>query len=73
MHEVYGLDLSSGVMRERTWRWFLIRLYGLLSADSRVSRHFAPPEPSPAPPGGSRGAHRRRTDRAHHPRRVRRR
>jgi hypothetical protein len=48
MHEVYGLDLSCGVMRERSWRWFLIRLYGLLSADSRIARHFAPPDPKPA-------------------------
>ncbi|MGW6481325.1 hypothetical protein ACWGDS_26090 [Streptomyces sp. NPDC055059] len=32
-------------MRERTWRWFRIRLWGLLSAESRVSRHFQPPEP----------------------------
>lgn len=47
MHEQYGLDLSSGVMRTRSWRWFLIRLYGLLSADSRIARHFAPPEPKP--------------------------
>jgi hypothetical protein len=49
MHDVYGLDLSSpGLLRERSWRWFKVRLYGLLSADSRVARHFTPPEP-PAP------------------------
>ncbi|WP_327671819.1 MULTISPECIES: hypothetical protein [unclassified Streptomyces] len=46
MHEVYGLDLSTpGLLRERSWRWFRIRLWGLVSADSRISRHFQPPEP----------------------------
>ncbi|WP_210534266.1 hypothetical protein [Streptomyces scabiei] len=44
--ETYGLDLDTpGLLRARSWRWFLTRLYGLLSAESRVSRHFAPPEP----------------------------
>lgn len=43
--ETYGLDLSGGLLGERSWRWFQVRLYGLLSADSRLSRHFAPPEP----------------------------
>jgi len=49
MHDVYGLDLSSGILRTRSWRWFKTRLYGLLSADSRISRHFAPPEPQQPP------------------------
>lgn len=44
--DTYGLDLDApGLMRERSWRWFQTRLYGLLSADSRISRHFAPPPP----------------------------
>ncbi|MEH0428850.1 hypothetical protein QBB34_21445 [Streptomyces stelliscabiei] len=46
--ETYGLDLSTpGLLADRSWRWFLTRLYGLLSAESRISRHFAPPEPRP--------------------------
>ncbi|NJP70047.1 hypothetical protein [Streptomyces sp. C1-2] len=50
MHDVYGLDLSTPHLLDgRSWRWFLTRLYGLLSADSRISRHFAPPPPKPSP------------------------
>lgn len=46
MHEVYGIDLSEPLLlRQRSWRWFRIRLWGLLSAESRTSRHFRPPEP----------------------------
>jgi hypothetical protein len=43
--DTHHIDLSSGILRERSWRWFLVRLYGLLSADSRIARHFAPPDP----------------------------
>ncbi|AQS72346.1 hypothetical protein B1H29_31650 [Streptomyces pactum] len=44
--DTYGLDLDTpGLLRERSWRWLCTRLYGLLSADSRISRHFAPPPP----------------------------
>ncbi|WP_432164861.1 hypothetical protein [Streptomyces sp. bgisy031] len=46
MHEVYGIDLSEPLLlRQRSWRWFRIRLWGLLSAESRISRRFQPPEP----------------------------
>lgn len=48
MQEVYGLDLAApGLLRERSWRWFLTRLYGLLSCESRTARHFRPPDPRP--------------------------
>lgn len=38
--EHYGIDLSSGVLEHRSWRWFRVRLVGLLSTDSRTSRHI---------------------------------
>ncbi|WAL94003.1 hypothetical protein [Streptomyces sp. Je 1-369] len=46
---MYGIDLDTpGLMQARTWRWLRIRILGLLSAESRLSRHFAPPEPKPS-------------------------
>jgi hypothetical protein len=43
---VYGVDLEApGLMQDRTWRWLRIRILGLFSAESRIARHFAPPEP----------------------------
>ncbi|MER7047726.1 hypothetical protein [Streptomyces jumonjinensis] len=45
MHEVYGLDLSApGLMQARSWRWLRIRILGLLSTESRLARHFEPPD-----------------------------
>ncbi|MFD9879997.1 hypothetical protein ACFWZT_00845 [Streptomyces alboflavus] len=32
------------LMRTRTWRWLRVRILGLLSADSRLARHLAPPD-----------------------------
>lgn len=44
--EVYGVDLNTpGLLQGRSWRWLKVRLYGLLSAECRTARHFAPPEP----------------------------
>ncbi|WP_406200166.1 hypothetical protein OG331_25260 [Streptomyces sp. NBC_01017] len=44
--DTYGLDLDDKqLLDKRSWRWFQTRLYGLISAESRVSRHFAPPPP----------------------------
>src|SRR5690606_18262608 len=43
LHSEYGIDADSGVLRERTWRWLQVRILGLLSCDSRLHRHFAPP------------------------------
>lgn len=31
-------------MASRTWRWLRVRIEGLLSADSRLARHFTPDE-----------------------------
>ncbi|MQT03856.1 hypothetical protein FF041_27910 [Streptomyces jumonjinensis] len=45
LHEVYGLDLSApGLMQARSWRWLRIRILGLLSTESRLARHFEPPD-----------------------------
>ncbi|WP_244203925.1 hypothetical protein [Streptomyces tricolor] len=46
---MYGIDVDSGVLQQRTWRWLRIRILGLLSAESRLARHFAPP-PDPSQP-----------------------
>jgi hypothetical protein len=32
-------------MRVRPWRWFEHRVNGLLAADTRLARHFAPETP----------------------------
>jgi hypothetical protein len=51
LHDTYGIDVEDGILRRRTWRWLQIRILGLLSCDSRLQRHFAPPpEDSPRPP-----------------------
>jgi len=45
LHQVYGIDVESGILRERTWRWLQARILGLLSTDeSRLHRHIFPPE-----------------------------
>ncbi|GAA4684495.1 hypothetical protein [Streptomyces youssoufiensis] len=45
LHEVYGIDLGEpGILRARPWRWLRLRILGLLSAESRLSRHFTPPD-----------------------------
>lgn len=38
----YGIDLSGGVLKDRSWRWLRTRILGLLSADTRLYRKFAP-------------------------------
>lgn len=43
LHQVYGIDVATGILRERNWRWLRTRIVGLLSTDSRTSRHFVPP------------------------------
>ncbi|MFF5142524.1 hypothetical protein ACFY6U_22815 [Streptomyces sp. NPDC013157] len=48
LHEIYGLDVGApGLLDNRSWRWLRVRIFGLLSADSRINRLFNPP---PAPP-----------------------
>jgi hypothetical protein len=43
----YGLDLGNPEIRSaRSWRWFWVRLSGLLASDTRLYRALAPaPEP----------------------------
>jgi hypothetical protein len=38
-HDVYGVDLEA-VFRVKSWRWFMVRVDGLLSCDSRLRRFF---------------------------------
>lgn len=41
--QVYGIDLSDPAIRgQRSWRWFVIRLLGLLSTEGRIQRVFNP-------------------------------
>ncbi|MEU2563213.1 hypothetical protein ABZ626_28315 [Streptomyces longispororuber] len=37
-----GIDVGTGLLRACSWRWLKIRILGLLSAESRLARHFAP-------------------------------
>ena len=50
-HSEFDIDLESGVMRERTWRWFQVRMSALLNdPTSRLARsmtHIPAPEPHP--------------------------
>ena len=36
-HEIYGVDFGDGVLEQRDWRWFKIRVEGLLIRDSRLA------------------------------------
>ncbi|BCJ64153.1 hypothetical protein [Polymorphospora rubra] len=43
MHEVYGVDLEDrGLLRSRSWRWWKVRVQGLLAADTRLHRALSP-------------------------------
>ncbi|TXL91925.1 hypothetical protein EW053_04425 [Streptomyces sp. IB2014 016-6] len=44
LQETYQIDVDSGILRDRSWRWLRVRIAGLISTDSRLSRHFAPKE-----------------------------
>lgn len=44
LHQVYGVDVESGILRERKWRWLRLRITGLLSTECRIHRTFAPPD-----------------------------
>ncbi|WP_196248721.1 hypothetical protein [Rhodococcoides fascians] len=38
-HKIYGIDLESGILRERSWRWFQVRIVGLITdPTSRLHR-----------------------------------
>ena len=43
MHSVYGLDLSSGILRTRPWRWLSVRIIQLLTdPGTRLHRAIYP-------------------------------
>lgn len=47
---MYGIDVEQpGLLRERSFRWLLTRIRGLLAADTRLARHFAPDEDDDKP------------------------
>ena len=37
LHEVYGIDVESGILRERTWKWFEDKVIDLLVRGPRLS------------------------------------
>jgi hypothetical protein len=37
LHERYGIDVDSGVLRQRTWRWLRVRIVGLLDVPPTVA------------------------------------
>jgi len=43
MHEHFGIDLSEpGLLQGRDWRWFKVRLDGLLHIESRLATAALP-------------------------------
>jgi hypothetical protein len=38
---LYHIELED-VFRTRSWRWFRVKIRGLLSTDNPLARHFAP-------------------------------
>lgn len=43
MHAMYGLDLSSGILQQRTWRWLSVRILQLLTdTGTRLHRAIYP-------------------------------
>jgi len=38
-HSILGVDLEE-VWRSKSWRWFTVRVHGLLSTDTPLARHF---------------------------------
>jgi len=59
---VYGIDVETGILAERSWKWFQRRIGGLLSCECRIQRKLTPPEKTkPAkPPATPHIPHRRR-------------
>jgi hypothetical protein len=35
---------DQALMRSRSWRWLRARIVALLNAETRLNRHFAPPD-----------------------------
>lgn len=49
-HAHLGVDLAD-VWQVKSWRWFAVRVQGLMSSDTPIARFFAPdgaPNPSEA-------------------------
>jgi|SRR6266498_790167 len=42
LQELYGIDVESGILRARSWRWLRVRIVGLLSCESRLARILTP-------------------------------
>ena len=36
LHEKYGVDVESGVLRQRSWRWLEVRIISLINSPSRL-------------------------------------
>jgi non-canonical (house-cleaning) NTP pyrophosphatase len=36
LHEKYGVDVESGVLRQRSWRWLETRIFDLINQPSRL-------------------------------------
>ena len=54
LHQVYGIDTGSGILRERSWSWFQRRVAGLLTCECRIQRKLSPPEKQPKTPPARR-------------------
>lgn len=39
MHERYGVDVGSGILDRRSWRWLKVRIEGLLAVPSAPSEY----------------------------------
>jgi hypothetical protein len=47
-HSILHVDLEA-VWHSKSWRWFSVRVHGLLSTDTPLARHFIPSEEPAAP------------------------
>jgi hypothetical protein len=52
LHERYGVDVETDVLRERSSRWLVTRIAGLLTVESRLRTALYPPEPTKGTPRG---------------------
>ena len=43
LHHYFQVDAESPVVRQRSWRWFTVRVKWLFGVDSALSRAFRPP------------------------------
>lgn len=37
-HHFYNIDFGTGVLTDRDWQWFTLRLFRLLGEDTRLAR-----------------------------------